>query len=240
PERLVKRFSPLTAYLSRELGIEIRMETAPDFLTFVQRTHDEQRYDILFTAPHLYYLAHKNHGYHAIARVDQAGMQAVIVAPHSRGIVSIEDLRGQRLATTDPLALATMLVRARLEEAGINPDKDLTLIATPSHNASLLSTYQGVTDAAALILPLFRRASPEIRESMIIVAKTRMVPHMPISVAPWVDKTMAERIGHALMKLDKSPEGRSLLAHLDWPGFVPAREEEYATLGWITEQLKVH
>ncbi len=240
PERLVKRFAPLTAYLSRELGIEIRMETAPDFLTFVQRTHDEQRYDILFTAPHLYYLAHKNHGYHAIARVDQAGMQAVIVAPHSRGIVSIEDLRGQRLATTDPLALATMLVRARLEEAGINPDKDLTLIATPSHNASLLSTYQGVTDAAALILPLFRRASPEIRESMIIVAKTRMVPHMPISVAPWVDNTMADRIGRALMMLDKSPEGRSLLAHLDWPGFVPAREEEYATLGWITEQLKVH
>jgi len=86
PERLVKRFAPLTAYLSRELGIEIRMETAPDFMTFVRRTHDEKRYDILFTAPHLYYLAHNNHGYHAVARVDRPGMQAVIVAPRARGI----------------------------------------------------------------------------------------------------------------------------------------------------------
>ena len=239
PERLVKRFAPLTAWLSRELGIEIRMETAPDFLTFVQRTHDEHRYDILFTAPHLYYLAHNNHGYHAVARVDRPGMQAVIVAPRTRNIKSVEDLRGRRLATTDPLALVTVLVRARLEEAGINPDKDLTPIATPSHNASLLSTHRGITDAAALILPLFLRASPDIRESMVIVAKTRMVPHMPIAIAPWIDDAMAERIGKALIALDESPEGRSLLSHLDWPGFVSVHEDEYATLGAITEALKV-
>jgi len=239
PERLVKRFAPLTTYLSRQLGIEIRMETAPDFLTFVQRTDDEQRYDILFTAPHLYYLAHNNHGYRAVARVDSPGMQAVIVAPRERGIKSVEDLRGQRLAMTDPLALATVLVRATLEEAGINPDKDLTPIPTPSHNASLLSTHQGVTDAAALILPVFRRASPDIRESMVIVAKTRMVPHMPIAVAPWIDDTLADRVGKALVALSESPEGRSLLSHLDWPGFVSVQEDEYATLGSITEMLKV-
>ncbi len=240
PERLVKRFAPLTAYLSRELGIKIRMETAPDFLTFVRRTHDEKRYDILFTAPHLYYLAHRDHGYRAVARVDRPGMQAVIVAPRAHHITSVEDLRGKRLATTDPLALATVLVRARLREAGIDPDKDLTLIPTPSHNASLLSTYQGVTDAAALILPLFLRASPDIRKNMLIVAKTRMVPHMPIAVAPWVDVVTAARIEQALITLNRSTEGRTLLSHLDWPGFVPVDEEEYVTLGWITQQLKVH
>lgn len=239
PERLVKRFSPLTDYLSRKLGVEIRMETAPDFDTFMQRTH-EQRYDILFTAPHLYYLAHSRHNYRAVARVDRPGMQAIIVAPRTRNINSLEDLRDLRLATTDPLALATVLVRAQLEDAGIDPDKDLTLVPTPSHNASLLSTYQGVTDAAALIMPLFLRASPEIRESMVIVAKTRMVPHMPIAVATGIDDTMAGRISQALIELDDSAEGRSLLKHLAWPGFVPAREDEYATLGWITERIKVH
>jgi len=225
--------------ISRKLGVEIRMETAPDFDTFMQRTH-EQRYDILFTAPHLYYLAHSRHNYRAVARVDRPGMQAIIVAPRTRNINSLEDLRDLRLATTDPLALATVLVRAQLEDAGIDPDKDLTLVPTPSHNASLLSTYQGVTDAAALIMPLFLRASPEIRESMVIVAKTRMVPHMPIAVATGIDDTMAGRISQALIELDDSAEGRSLLKHLAWPGFVPAREDEYATLGWITERIKVH
>ena len=239
PERLVKRFAPLTDYLSRKTGVEVRMETAPDFQTFVQRTQREQRYDILFTAPHLYYLAHRERGYRALVRVDRPGMQAVIVAPRDRGIGTVEDLRNHRLATTDPLALATVLVRARLEAGGIDPDRDLRLIPTPSHNASLLSTYRGATDAAALILPLFLRASPEIRESMRIITKTRMVPHMPIAVAPWVDTAMAKRIGRILTTLDESPQGRALLTHLAWPGFVPASEEEYARLGWIARAVKV-
>lgn len=239
PERLVKRFSPLVDYLSRETGIEIRMVTAPDFLTFVHRTQDERRYDILFTAPHLYYLAHVKRDYHVIARVDRPGMQAVIVAPHRSRIYSTQDLRGQRLSTTDPLSLTTVLVREHLTALGIDPERDLTLVATPSHNASLLSAYQGATDAAALILPLFRRASPQIRESMRIVDTTRMVPHMPISVAPWVDNKLADRIAGALVSLNKSAEGRTLLSRLGWPGFVTANEQEYTPLEGIVRALKV-
>ncbi|WP_165869141.1 phosphate/phosphite/phosphonate ABC transporter substrate-binding protein [Thiogranum longum] len=239
PERLVKRFAPLVDYLSRETGIEIRMVTAPDFLTFVHRTQDEQRYDLLFTAPHLYYLAHARRGYHVIARVDRPGMQAVIVAPHRSRIYKLQDLRSKRLATTDPLALTTVLVREHLEANGIDPDNDLTLVATPSHNASLLSAYQGATDAAALILPLFRRANPQVRESMRIIDTTRMVPHMPIAVAPWIDPALGERIASALVSLNESPDGRTLLSHLDWPGFVTANEEEYASLEGIVRALKV-
>lgn len=239
PERLVKRFAPLVDYLSRETGIEIRMVTAPDFLTFVHRTQDERRYDILFTAPHLYYLAHVKRDYHVIARVDRHGMQAVIVAPHRSKIYTVQDLRGKRLATTDPLSLTTVLVREHLGAAGIDPDRDLTLVATPSHNASLLSAYQGATDAAALILPLFRRANPEIRDSMRIVDTTRTVPHMPISVAPWIDAALANRLSEALVSLNRSAEGRALLSHLDWPGFVPAHESEYAPLEGVVRALMV-
>ncbi len=239
PERLVKRFSPLVDYLSTETGIEIRMVTAPDFLTFVHRTLDEKQYDILFTAPHLYYMAHEKRGYRALARVDRPGMQAVIVAPHRSKIYTVQDLRSKRLATTDPLSLTTVLVREHLVMAGINPDDDLTLVATPSHNASLLSAYQGATDAAALILPLFRRAGAEIRDSMRLVATTRMVPHMPVAVAPWVDPAIGERIANALVTLDDSPSGRTLLSHLDWPGFIPAQENEYASLESVVRSLKV-
>ncbi len=91
------------------------METTPDFATFVRRTRDTQCYDILFAAPHLYYLAHRERGYRAVARVDRPAMPAVIVAP-------------RRLATTDPLALATVLVRARLEEAAVDPGSNLGVI----------------------------------------------------------------------------------------------------------------
>ncbi len=238
-ERLVRRFSPLTDYLSEKLGTAIRMETAPDFKSFVHRTNEGKRYDILFTAPHLYYLAKQNSNYRAIVRVDRPGMKAVIVTSLTSTIKSIEDLRGRRLATTDPLALATVLARARLEQAGIDPDNDLTLIATPSHNASLLSCYRGTTDAAVLIRPLYLRARAEIRDNTRIVAETERVPHMPIAVAPWVDEHIARQLRDVLVNMSGNPQGRALLQHLAWPGFVAAQPGDYDGLGPIADKLGV-
>jgi len=236
-ERLVRRFSPLTEYLSRTLDAEIRMETAPDFHEFVHRTRDGRRYDILFTAPHLYYLAHANPGYQAIVRVDRPGMKAVVVTRADSRIDSIQDLRGRRLATTDPLALATVLARSLLQDSGLDPDRDLSLVATPSHNASLLSSYRGTTDASVLILPLYRRARADIRDSTKIVAETGSAPHMPLAVAPWVDAGFVARLRTALLEMKDTPHGRALLQHLDWPGFAPAEADDYDALGHIAEQL---
>ena len=236
-ERLVRRFGPLVDYLSRSLGRSVRMETAPDFETFLRRTQHERRYDLLFTAPHFYYLARRQAGYRALVRVDRPGMRAVIVAPRTGPLRTLADLRGRRLATVDPLALATMLVRARLEEAGLDPDRDLVLVSTPSHNASLLSALQGQAEAASLMLPLFEQAAPELRASMRVLAKTGVSPHMPISVAPWVQPELATRIRKLLLGLKDSPEGRLLLEHLNWPGFTTVAPGTYDGLAWAAPAL---
>ena len=238
-EKLVRRFSPLVEYLSAELDVDIRMETAPDFAEFVRRTRDEKRYDILFTAPHLYYLANRVSHYRALVRVDKPGMKAVIVAPLSGGVGSVEDLRGRRLATTGPLALSTLLVKNLLLSSGVDPDRDLTLVATPSHNANLLSSYQGATDASALMLPVYRRMRPDIIDTMKIIAETPSVPHIPIAVAPWVDVPTASRLRATLLGMADTERGRALLQQLDWPGFATTQDSEYDALQWITDQLVV-
>ncbi len=238
-ERLARRFSPLVDYLSGTLGTEVRMETAPNFAEFIRRTNREQRYDLLFTAPHLFYLASREQGYQAVARVAETGMKAVIVVPRASTIRTLQDLRGQRLATTDPLALATVLIRSTLVQAGIDPDRDLTLVATPSHNASLLSSYQGTTDASGLILPLFLRSRAEIRDAMKVIAETRSVPHMPIAVAPWVPAAQVTRLRTVLLDMAHNEAGRTLLGGLGWPGFAPARAGDYDDLGWMAEQAGI-
>ena len=239
PERLVGRFSPLVKYLSAELNTEIRMETAPDFSQFVRRTQNEQRYDILFTAPHLYYLASKRAGYRAVVRVDRDSMQAVIVAPTRSNIRSIDDLANRRLATTGPLALSTLLARQLLLENNLDPDEDLSLVATPSHSASLLSAYQGTTDAATLMLPVYRRVQPHLRKGTVIIAYSHHVPHIPIAVAPWVDVSVATRIQAALIAMQGNKDGRAVLRSVGWPGFVSADDDTYETLGAIVKQIEV-
>jgi phosphonate transport system substrate-binding protein len=238
PQKLVARFGPLTDYLANQLGRPVRLETAANYPEFVRRTN-ERRYDILFTAPHFYYLAQRQAGYHVLVRVDAPTMPAIIVARKDSNIKTLDDLRGKKLSTVDPLALGTALVKAHLAAHNIDPDKDLTLVATPTHNASLLSAYKRVTDAASLMLPPYNRAKPEVKENMRVIAQTAGTPHMPISVSASVSERDATIIENALLNLKSSDDGKALLKHLSWPGFAKTSPAEYDQLEWAAKQIKL-
>ncbi len=227
PEKLVRRFEPLVDHLTEALGVPIVLETAPDYAEFLRRTHEEKRYDFLFTAPHFYYLAQREAGYRVVARVDGPLMMAVIVARRDGGIAAPEDLCERRISTPDALALGTLLVRQRLVDAGCDPDGGTTLVATPSHNASFYSAYRGNSDAAGLMTTPLARIDPKVAGEMRIVAETQSTPNMPFSVAPWIGAPRAEAFAGALVALTASKKGLALLEHLAWPGFTRTGAEEY-------------
>jgi phosphonate transport system substrate-binding protein len=238
-EKLVARFGPLVDYLEKQLGQPVQFETAPDYPEFVRRTNVEKRYDIVFTAPHFYYLAQRKADYRVIVRVGAPKMQAVIVATKSSGMTKLSDLKGRSLATPADESLATALVRATLREAGLDPDKDLKLVNTPTHNASLLTAYKGVTEAASLMIPPYKRAGPEVRAKMVVLATTRGVPHMPIAVSSRVPDDIENKLRQALLALKDSEEGRVLLKHLSWPmGFSKAIPAEYDSVSWAAQEIK--
>lgn len=238
-EKLVARFGPLVDYLEQQLGQPVRFETAPDYPEFVRRTDVEKRYDIVFTAPHLYYLAQRKASYRVIVRVGAPQMQALIVATKASGITDLAGLKGHSLATPAAESLGTALVRATLREAGLNPDTDLKLVTTPTHNASLLTAYKGITDAAALMVPPYKRAKEEVRAQMVVLAETRGVPHMPIAISARFPAELEPKLQQAFLSLKESDEGRALLKHLSWPmGFVKATPAEYDDVGWAAQDLK--
>jgi len=235
-EQLVTRFSPLANYLSSELHTTVRIETAPNFSEFSRRTIEDKRYDILFTAPHFYPGAHSKAGYRLIAGVDSPGMWAVIVAPKQSNIYKLEDLRGKRLATVHPAGLATLLVKKHLSDAGIDPETDVTMISTPSHDASLLSSYHGVTDASALMQPPYTAASPRVKASMRIIARTQSTPHIPISVSPRIDDDCADEIAGILLLMNTTDKGKQALSHNSFSGFKKTSVEDYEKMRELLSQ----
>ena len=192
-----------------------------------------------YTAPHLYYLAQRRAGYRVIARVDAPILRAIIVVRKDSDIQSLAQLKGRSLSTLDPVSLCSVLVRSHLSKAGIDPDKDLDLVTTPSHNASLLSGFNGYTDAASLMMPPFQFARPEIRETMRIIDMTVGTPHVPISVAPWLAPEQAETIAQALTELNSNETGRAVLKQIGLPGFVRTSPKEYDQMKGASEQINL-
>jgi phosphonate transport system substrate-binding protein len=239
PERLALRFGPLAEYLSRELDIKVVLETAPSYREYMKRTTGEKRYDLLFTAPHFYYLAQRNSGYRVVVRVDGAPMDAVIIAPKASQIFTLDDLRGSKLATPPSLALGTLLTRERLLAIDGGLAAKVSLVETPTHNASLQSMISGSTDAASLMTPVFNRMAPEIKDQVRVLGKTASTPHMPFSVAPWVSANQAGAFATAMVEIKNTPEGRALLKHLGWPGFVAAKPMEYDVFSSFATQINI-
>jgi phosphonate transport system substrate-binding protein len=235
-EQIVIQFSPLAHYLSGKLEVTVRIETAPDFAEFARRTNEDRRYDILFTAPHFYSSANSKAGYRLIASVDSPGMWAVIVVPKQSTIYTLDDLVGKKMATVPPLGLATLLVRKHLQDAGIDPDTDITMISTPSHDASLLSSYHGVTDASVLMQPPYNAASKMVRENMRIIARTQTTPHIPVSVGTRISDECAAQISEILLNLKTSPDAKNVLKHNNFSGFKKTSAEEYERIGELLAQ----
>jgi phosphonate transport system substrate-binding protein len=236
-QRLITRFKPLVDQLSAELGRPIRMETAPDYSEFIKRTR-AKRYDIVFTAPHLYYLANEESGYKVIVRVNASDLKAIIVATKASHITKISELKGKKIAMPDRMSLVVAMVRNYLRKEGLDPDEDVTIINTPSHNAALLTAYNGVTDVAGLMLPPYKHASETIRDAMVTLATTPGLPHMPIAVSPTLAPEVVKKITHILTTLDESSAGNALLKKLGWPhGFVATDNKEYAPLKKIVTEL---
>lgn len=237
-QKLIARFSPMASYLSEQTGHPVKLVTAPSFASFKQRTELGTQYDLLFTAPHFYYMAQRKAGYKVIVRVAAPNMKAIIVVPKESNIKTLSDLKGKKLSTTAPVALATLMIKAHLTKAGINSAKDLSLVHTPSHNASLISAYKGITDAGSMMLPPFKRAKKEIKDSVRVLSTTEGVPHMPIAVSKTLDKSLASKIQTALVQLKSNKKGRALLKHLKWPGFVAVKPNEYDKLKWAVDEIK--
>ena len=235
-EQLVVRFSPIASYISDKLKTRVHIETAPDFAEFAKRTNIDQRYDILFTAPHFYPPAHNKAGYRLIAGVDSPGMWAIIVTPEKSDIFTLDDLRGKRLATVHPKALATLLIKKHLSDAGINPDTALTLVATPSHDASLLSSYHGITDASSLMQPPYEAASETVKNNMRIIARTESTPHIPISVSPNISNACAEKISEILLNMKQSKKGKQALSKNNFSGFKKTSAEDYKKMEVLLQQ----
>lgn len=237
-QKLIARLGPLADYISEKTGIPVRLETAPDFATFMQRTNKQKRYDLIFTAPHFYYLAQRQAGYKVIVRVAAPEMRAVIVAPKESNIRKLQDLKGKTLSVTDSLALATLMVRAHLSKSGLDPDKDLTLVNTPTHNASLISAVKGITDAASLMQPPYNRAKKSIKQEMRLISVTEGSPHMPIAVTATLDHSIVNKITNALLQLKSNDKGKALLKHLRWPGFIAVKPADYDKLKWAVKEIR--
>jgi len=211
-------FEPLMVYLSHALVQKVTLYIAKDYGDL--RTQMENgSVDIGSFSPFAYVDAVRGGRIRIIAQSiieGSATYRGIIVARKNSGLKSIADLKGKRFAFVDPKSASGYVYpRALLIEAGVNPDNYFKeTIFAGSHDRVIAAILSGRVDAGAIYdgaLGVAQRSGVPV-ENLITLIRTEPIPHDAIAVRVGLDEALAGRIQLALTNLDKTDEGRRVIA----------------------------
>lgn len=236
PTRLEEVFAPVAAHLSASLGSEVRFRTATGSGQFLERLRDGA-YDVALVQPFYYVLAADELGYRPLVRTDTPFVSVIVVREDAE-LERVEQLVGQTVASTPRYSPPSILVRQALREAGIDPERDVSLSYMNSPTACLHQVR--VRAAAACIVGeghLPAQTPPE--EALRVVMRTPPLPGMVFVIREELPEVRRAALTAALLSLDETPVGRALLDSLGATKLVTADDADYdgvrALLGRLEE-----
>ncbi len=210
-------FEPLTAYLTDAIGQPVSLYIAKDYGDL--RTQMEAgRVEIGSFSPFAYVDAAQTGKIRIIAQSildGSATYRGLIVARKDSGLKAIADLRGRSFAFVDPKSASGYVYpRAMLIEMGVDPAHFFKeTIFAGGHDKVIAAVLEGRADGGAIYDGARDVAKTKGMQSqdLTTLASTDPIPHDAIAVSVGLDAALAQKIQAALVALDKSSVGRSVI-----------------------------
>lgn len=205
--KLFTSFIPLKKYLEKTLGRPVRMSTAPDFTTYIERAR-QRTYDLYFAAPHFAAQAEAEFGYRRVSRLMRELDGSIIVA-RAGSIQSVADLRGSTVLTPDKLAIITFLGEQWLLDNGLLSGIDVAINHSASHNTAILAVVRGDADAAIIATQVFESMPAEISSQLRILANTKKVPNAMFMASPNLSDDEFQQLRKAVLAYTAKGAGKA-------------------------------
>lgn len=218
PVEMHKRWLPFSEWLSKELGVTIRLKV---YATISQYETDVMKGgpDFAFMNPYLAMTTHTTQGYIPLLR-DKALLTGVLVVRKDAPAASLKELNGKEIAFPTPNALAASLyMRALLREKE-------RLVFTPSYVMSHSNVYRSVilgkTAAGGGVNKSLGKESPEVRSQLRVIYETPPVAPHPLSAHPRVPYKLRRAVVEAVLRLAGDKGKRHILDAVQMPDPVRA------------------
>lgn len=228
-----KLFTPLAAYLSRQLERPIRLETTHDFVSFWDNV-DKQRYDIVHYNQYHYVRSHKTLGHRVILKNEENNRSTIAAALFVRkdsGINTIMDLKGRKIVFGGGKTAMQSYITARhlLEEGGLYEGDYITTFAiNPLRTIFAVYYQQAAAGGAGDIIPNLPRVRKKIDISEVkALATSPPMAHLPWAVKQDMSPQTTQRIQTILSQAADTKQGREALAAAQLTNLVVATDVEY-------------
>lgn len=235
--KLFAYYAPLQAYLEKTLGRSVRMSTAPDFATYIERARRGE-YDLYHTAPHLAAQAEAEFGYRRVSRLLRE-LDGSIVVARDGPIHRAADLEGRTLQTPDALAIITFLGEQWLLDNHLRPGMDVEVRHSPSHNTAILAVARGEAEAAVTSAAVFENMPYRINHRLRVLTSTKKVPHMMFMAGPNLSEEEYQALRKAMLAFTANGAGATFFTSTGYGDMGRITDREMQRLKPFISELNV-
>ncbi|MBI5020400.1 MAG: phosphate/phosphite/phosphonate ABC transporter substrate-binding protein [Ignavibacteriales bacterium] len=231
PAKLVEAYEPLVDYLKKRVeGVQLELEASRDYAAF-EKKYKELKPEFILPNPWQTLQAMKV-GYHVIAMAGEPqDFKGIFVVRKDNSLKNPEDLKGKAVSYPSPTALAACIMpQYFLYQHGVNINSDIENRYVGSQESSIMNTYLGLTAAGATWPPpwrTFQKDHPQEAEKMKVIWETESLINNSVMVRDDIPAQIQEQIQALLLGLDKTAEGKLILAGMETKRFLPAANSDY-------------
>ena len=214
---VTERYTDFVAYLSREIGVPVKLRIAGDYAAVIEGQRAEQIH-VAYYGPASYARARmigvKTTPF--AIEVNKGGVKgyySVLFVKANSPYQKIEDLKGKNLALVDPNSTSGNNVpRYAMDKMGIKPEEFFSkVVYSGSHTNALVALNQGTVDVAANLYnnendsELVRMADKGMlkREDFRIIFKSDQIVNSPIAYLDSLPADLKKKIEQAFFDAPK-------------------------------------
>lgn len=204
---LHKNWTPLVDHLSRELGVNFELKLYDKITTFLEDTQAGHA-DFTYSAPNMFYLAYQRQKYVPLVRSSKP-LQGLVFVRKDSPYSKVSDLKGKTIAFVGPKSICSVISRHAMLTGQGGIDFNSSFSGSTINVAK--SVLLGKADAGATLDTSMISDLPEMRNEFRILLETEKIAPHPLSAHPRIPKKFQDAVASAILKLDKTDEGRKLL-----------------------------
>jgi len=235
PTELIRKFRPLTDYLSKEVGIPVKFIPLVDYAATVEALA-AGKVDLVWYGGFTHVQARlrtKNRAIPLVMRRRDLAFRSKFITYKGSGIKSLRDLKGKTLAFGSVSSTSGHLMpRYFLKQAGIIPERDLKKFSfSGAHDATAKWVEAGKVEAGALNEAVWEKLvkSKKVDTGKVVVFYTTP-PYVDYN---WtaradLDRKTLSRLAGAFLKLDAAnPAHKKILALQRAEGYILAFPDDF-------------
>jgi phosphonate transport system substrate-binding protein len=231
-----QRFTPLAAYLSENLGIEVRLTILSSYGEVIEKIRTGE-VDAAFLGSFTAALAISQLGFVPLARpINMDGTSTYygqIFVRKDSNIKTVADMKGKSLALVERATTAGYVFpMAWLKRQGIDDIRAYfsDYFFTGSHDAAIdavLNNRADVGSAKNTIYEQMRESNPRIDNELVILASSPRVPSNALCIRTTLALQYKKQLKDLLLNLHQDPKGTEVLKKLGAKRFVETGRDDY-------------